>query len=113
MSEEFLHDPIGEENRTISGWYMAHKEFKLNFNGDELLVVIGAGVIDNSCCGVGGCSYALIPGYIKKFKYRTDPETNQQVSTVEHVSDENDKKEIERLIKQTDYVTQVIFMQKV
>lgn len=63
-TREFIHRPIGEEVRAISGSYTLEKEMKLPHADREVLVVLGHAFIDSSCCGVAGCRYAFVPGYL-------------------------------------------------
>ncbi len=91
---------------TISGYYTIEKEESIDFKGRDLLCVTGMGVIDSSCCGVGGCRYALVPGYVKSS--RRD-EGGSIISEVEPVGIPEEKAEITRLLKEQEVVTQVEF----
>ncbi|MCK4817392.1 hypothetical protein KA005_16600 [bacterium] len=108
MIREYIHEKMNQEIETISGHYMFYKEVRLPFNNCEILYVVGCAVIDNSCCGVGGCGYALVPGYIVSWESRIDNQ-GRYVSEVEPIRDQSTQKEVNQLIKKTEIVTQVQF----
>jgi hypothetical protein len=88
--------------------YILSQEKRLSYNGREVLYFIGCAVVDASCCGPGGCSYALVPGYVKQWKYRLTPE-NLPVTQVEPIGNKDVQKALQRLIKKKDPVQQVDF----
>ena len=106
--KDFIHPVINEEVRTISGYYVLARENRFAFNGREVLYYIGCAIVDSSCCAPGGCAYALVPGYIRQWKYKLNPE-NLSVSQVEPIRDTGDQAEIRRLIIKKDAVQQVNF----
>jgi hypothetical protein len=91
---------------TISGYYTIDKEESINFKGRLLLCVTGMGIIDSSCCGVGGCRYALVPGYLQASK---QDQNGSIISEVEPVSDKEEQAEIIKILKEQEAVTQVEF----
>ena len=72
MPREYTHSELNKEVYSIAGYYIPQKEVKLEYNDREVLYVVGLGVIDSSCCGVGGCRYALVPGYLVSWKNKTN-----------------------------------------
>jgi hypothetical protein len=106
--KDFIHPVLNEEVRTISGHYELARENRFAFKGREVLYYIGCAVVDSSCCAPGGCAYALVPGYIRQWKYKLNPE-NLSVSQVEPIRDAGDQAEIRRLIIKEDPVQQVNF----
>ena len=106
--KDFIHPVINEEVRTISGYYVLARENRFAFNGREVLYYIGCAIVDSSCCAPGGCAYALVPGYIRQWKYKLNPE-NLSVSQVEPIRDAGVQSEIRRLIMKKDAVQQVNF----
>lgn len=106
--QDFTHEEIGKEVEAISGHYQVEKEMQLDVGGREVLGILGTAIWDRSCCGMGGCRYALVPGYIVGYKIKTN-EKGQSVSEVETISDEAIQKEIKRLIEGNEYVQQVNF----
>ena len=107
MIREYTHE-IGREVRSISGGYELEKEGKFEIDGREVLYVVGNAVVDSSCCGVWGCRYALVPGYVKKFKTRQD-EQGLWISEVEPIIDRTTRQEITRVLKEKEIVQQVQF----
>ncbi|MCD6225436.1 MAG: hypothetical protein J7K32_07980 [Deltaproteobacteria bacterium] len=91
---------------TISGYYTIEKEESIDFKGRDLLCVTGMGVIDSSCCGVGGCRYALVPGYVQS---SDQDENGVIISEVEPVFSKEEKAEITKILKEQKVVTQVEF----
>ena len=106
--KDFIHPVINEEVRTISGYYVLARENRFAFNGREVLYYIGCAIVDSSCCAAGGCAYALVPGYIRQWKYKLNPE-NLSVSQVEPIRDKDYQEELRRLIKEKESVQQVNF----
>ena len=107
MIREYTHE-LGREVRSISGGYELEMEGKLQIDGREVLYVVGNGVVDSSCCGVGGCRYALVPGYVRQFKTRQD-EQGLWISEVEPIIDRATRQEITRVLKEKEIVQQVQF----
>ena len=108
MSQEYVHR-LGDEIRSISGGYTLQKEGFLELGGREVLYAVGYGVMDSTCCGVGGCRYALVPGYVKAHKVRQNPE-GLWVSDVEPVEDAGARDDITRAIQRREEVQQVQFL---
>ena len=106
---EYIHQTLNSdaEIKTISGHFTVEKEKRLAYKDKSILCVIGMGIIDSSCCGVGGCRYALVPGYIRQWKKKN--KSGLHISEVEPISDENVKKELSNILKEAEVVTQVDF----
>ena len=109
MIQEYIHEDIGSEIDAISGHYSFHKEAKLLFGKREVLYIVGSAVVDTSCCGAGGCGFAIVPGYIVSWKTKTD-EQGKFISEVEPVSDKSTQKRITKLIEHSEIVNQVQFL---
>jgi len=107
MIREYKHE-LNREVRSISGGYEFEKEGSLQIDAREVLYVVGNAVVDSSCCGVGGCRYALVPGYVKKFKTRQD-DHGLWISEVEPIIDRATRQEITRVLKEKEVVQQVQF----
>ena len=107
MVEEFVHHPMNQEITAISGFYELIREERLMHRGQEVLYVVGHGVFDG-CCGVGGCAFALVPGFIRTWKAMSKGDL--PVSQVEPVASEGVKKSIRSLIRSNEAVTQVNFL---
>ncbi|MFH1625859.1 MAG: hypothetical protein ABID54_12005 [Pseudomonadota bacterium] len=108
MIRKYSHEELNREVRSIAGYYVPLEEKKLTYKGREVLYVIGQAAIDNSCCGTGGCRYALIPGYLVEWKNATDDAGNP-VSEVETVADEDSKTELARILNEKEAITQIDF----
>jgi hypothetical protein len=106
--EDFIHPLLNEEIRTIGGAFMLIREERLAYNGREVLYYLGCAVADASCCGPGGFSYARVPGYIERWKYRSTPD-HRPVTRVEPIGREDIQKALRRLIMEKDPVQQVNF----
>lgn len=104
----YTHEELNKEVRSIGGYYIPEEEKRLKYSGREVFYVIGHGVIDNSCCGVGGCRYALIPGYVVAWKNKAD-ETGNLVSEVETIVDKDSKTELAGILKEKETITQIEF----
>jgi len=108
MTKEYTHAELGEEVRSITGYYIPEKEIKLKYKNREFVYVFGAAVVDNSCCGVGGCGYALVPGYVVKWKSKKNKE-GLPVSDVEPIRDDADKQAISDIVEKKEGVGDVNF----
>ncbi len=95
--EEYVHEELNRKVYSISGYYLYSEEGLLPFKEGEVLYLAGIGVVDNSCCGVGGCCFVRIPGYIVSWKDRKDG-SGRVISTVEPITEEAEKQEITKLI---------------
>jgi hypothetical protein len=94
--------------QSISGRYELEKEARIRVDGKNVLYVVGNAIVDSSCCGVGGCRYALVPGYLQRYKIRKN-DHGLWVSEVEPVVDPESRKKITQLIKRKEWVNQVQF----
>ena len=105
---DFAHLELNMEIETISGHYMYQNECRLDFEGNEILYYTGYGLTNTSCCGPGGCTFSLVAGFIKKWKYRLNEE-NIAVTEVEQILDEKIRKKIEAVIIKKENTMQVNF----
>jgi len=106
--KEFVHYNIKESVRAIGGEYTLTKEVRMPFEGEELLYITGYAVFDTSCCGSGGCGYAIVPGFIKDWK-TSRAENNRHVSRVLPITDPAIREQIRMLIKKEEMVQEVRF----
>ncbi|MEE9497185.1 MAG: hypothetical protein V3V39_11715 [Desulfobacterales bacterium] len=109
VPKDYIHPVLNEEIRTISGHYILRTENRLPFNDRQVLYFIGCAVVDSSCCGTGGCAYALVPGYIRQWKYKLNA-GNLSVTKVELIRDKGDRQQLGQLIKEKEGVQQVNFI---
>ena len=106
--QDFTHPKLGQEITAIGGHYVFNHERRLSFDGHDVLYLVGYAVVDTSCCGVGGCAYAMVAGYVRAWKYKKN-ETNESISQIEPVCDVDDQVAIRRLIKKIEAVQQVTY----
>jgi hypothetical protein len=106
--KDYIHPVLNEEIRTISGHYILSSENRLPFNDRQVLYFTGYAVVDSSCCGTGGCAYALVPGYIRQWKYKLNA-GNLAVTQVKPIQDKADRHALRLLIKEKEGVQQVNF----
>ena len=92
---KYVHNEIGKEVRSISGFYVYNEEQRLRLGDRYVLCIIGTCVIDNSCCGTGGFNFIKVPGYITSWKTGIDA-SGDAVSEVEPVQSEEEKEEIKK-----------------
>jgi hypothetical protein len=104
----YVHQELNQDIAAIGGHYVLTREVRLPFHGREVLYLVGCAVVDTSCCGAGGCAYALVPGFILEWKSQTDGD-GLAVSQVEPIRDKALQREIGRLIKEAEPVHQVTF----
>ncbi len=107
--KDYIHPVLNQEIRTISGHYILSRENRLPFNDRQVLYFIGCAVVDSSCCGTGGCAYALVPGYTRQWKFKLNA-GNLSVTQVEPIRDKTDRQALRLLIKAKERVQQVNFM---
>jgi hypothetical protein len=104
----YIHRPIGEEVRAIGGSYTLEKEIRLHHADREVLMVLGHAYIDSSCCGVAGCRYAFVPGWLQGW-HDGSSEEGLPVSTVESIRDPAQQRAIEKLIRRQELIQSIEF----
>ena len=104
---EYVH-AVETEVRAISGGYRIEKEVLLAIDGRDVLCLVGTGQVDSSCCGVGGCHFAYVPGYMVGYRVRQD-QNGQWISLVEPVTDQDARNRVRRILEETEIVQQVNF----
>jgi len=111
MSEkekDFVHVELDKEITAIGGHYVLTKEVRLPYQNREILYLAGYAVYDTTCCGAGGCGYALVAGYIENWKYKTNG-NGQAVTKTEPITDKNIQQDVRTLIEKSELVNQVRF----
>lgn len=110
MKKDYIHPKLNEEVTSIAGSYTPEREIKVNVNDRDILAVIGFGVVDTSCCGMGGGRFAVVPGYIVDYKYAENDE-GRSMSQVEPIEDDWDvRREIIRRIEEQESYCNVRFL---
>ena len=107
MERDFVHHPLNQEVTAIGGSYVLQREERMAYGGREVLYVVGFGVFD-ACCGVGGCSFALVPGFI--LRWREGFRDGLTVSAVEPIAGEDEREALRRSIMSREDVAQVNFL---
>ena len=105
---DFVHPELNEEVRAIGGHYVLTKEIRTSLRSNAVLYFVGYAVIDTSCCGVGGCIYATVPGFISKWKYKKTI-NNRPVSMIKPIRDPAIQREIRKLIEDREKIHQINF----
>jgi hypothetical protein len=107
--KDFSHPELNVQVTAIGGSYFMLKECRLRLNDTEILYLIGTAIFDTTCCGTGGCAYALVPGMILKWQYKKDADS-RPVSRVKSISGDRIRKKIREMILKKESVYQVDFM---
>jgi hypothetical protein len=105
---EYAHRDLDQEVTAIGGHYRFCKEARIAFRGRPVLYLAGYAIFDSTCCGVGGCGYALVQGFVDNWKYRSDSE-GFPISRVEEIGEPDIQVELGRLIQAEEKVQQVVF----
>lgn len=106
---DFVHLPLNQEITAIGGHYTLVKEKRFTFKGRDILYLIGSAAFDTSCCGIGGCVYALVPGVVLDWKIRENQE-GHAVSEIDPIRGEAIKSEIRSYLIEKEKVHQVQFL---
>jgi hypothetical protein len=83
---EFTHPELGEEIRSLAGYYVPREEQVMLYQGKEVLLLMGDACIDSSCCGCASWSYIQVPGFLVKKHVRGSGE-KPGVSEVDTIED--------------------------
>ncbi len=105
---KYTHLEIGEENRSISGYYSVVKEVRLEYQGKQVLYVVGQAVLDTSCCGYSSFTYAIVPGYIIEWQGDKSAQ-GLPVSEVEPIRDKNVQAAIAAAIRAEEAIHNIQF----
>lgn len=107
-SFEYVHRGLDREVTAIGGHYRFDREVQIAFRGQQVLYLCGYALYDTSCCGLGGCGYALVQGVVERWQYRRDPE-GFPITRLAVIDDPDCQRELDRLIQDQEAVSQVIF----
>lgn len=106
---EFIHPLIDQEVEAIGGRYVVLKEELMDFQGRQVLYLVASASFDSTCCGNGGCAYAIVPGFLVEFRAgRHDDGTYK--SLVEPIVDEGAREDLKAGIMAREHVSQVNFL---
>ena len=107
-SFEYVHRGLDREVTAIGGHYRFDREAQIAFRGQQVLYLCGYALYDTSCCGPGGCGYALVQGVVERWQYRRDPE-GFPITRLAVIDDPDSQRKLGRLIQGQEAVSQVIF----
>ncbi len=99
----YTHLELNKDVPTPSGYYSPLKEVRLNYNGREVLYAVSQAVIESSCCGANDYASAQVPGYIVGWKVQQNKQ-GMPVSIIEPITDEKDRDEIRRIIRNNENI---------
>lgn len=105
---DFVHEKLNQEIDAIGGHYLFTDEIRLPYGDREILVLVGSAVFDRTCCGYAGFGYALVPGFIMDWKYKTNKD-GLSVSRMELIRHEALQAKVRSLINQKESIQQVKF----
>jgi hypothetical protein len=83
---EFTHPELGQEIRSLAGYYVPREEQIMPYRGKEVLLLLGDACIDSSCCGCASWSYIQVPGFLVRKHVRGGGE-KPEVSEVDSIED--------------------------
>jgi len=104
----YTHSGLNQPVTAIGGYYVLVKEVRLPYRGREVLYLVGHAAFDTSCCGPGGCAYALVPGFVARWQSGRTPD-GLAVSQVEPIRNPETQHDVRNLIEKQETVQQVIF----
>ncbi len=107
--KEYYHDELNKEVKAIGGRYLLTHEKRLCVDGKEILYLTGYALFDSTCCGAGGCTYAVVQGTIRNWKNRKD-ENGGFVTDINPIRDKDLQKKIKGLILKDKMLNQMVFI---
>jgi hypothetical protein len=108
LIKEYIHQPLGQEVTAISGHYVFTEEIRLPFEGKEIFYLKGYAVVDTSCCGLSGCGFVHVMGFIHDWKAGKNLD-GLYVSQYEPIVDPDLRKKIRAFIQSEEVFHQVQF----
>ena len=70
MLLDYVHPALNSEITAIGGYYIFLKEVTLPYQGRMIFYLVGCAVFNSTCCGSGGVSFARVPGFVHRYKYK-------------------------------------------
>lgn len=108
MLLEVTHPILNQEITAIGGHYTFLNEKLLTFENKTVLYFSGCSLLDSTCCGTGGVSFARVSGFVHDLKYKKTL-AGVPVSLVEPISDRSVQKKLSQMIRYKENVNQVEF----
>jgi hypothetical protein len=106
----YAHPELGETVTAIGGHYKLIEEHAMEVEGRKLLFFTGYALYDTSCCGTGGCGYAVVPGFVEHHRSREN-DGGRPVSMVSPVTGERLRRNVIKAIKARVPVQHVNFLE--
>jgi hypothetical protein len=106
---DYRHPHCNTQVTAIGGHYVFTHEHRLTIDGRTALVFEGYGVAETSCCGTGGCRYAVVPGDLRAYRYACTP-GGHWVSRVSPVRRESRRRVIRDWLIRRRQVQHVVFL---
>ena len=109
----YTHLPLNQDAEAFAGYYTPEKEVRMEFQGREILYVIGHVVVECGCAlGYSGAPtnywYATVPGYIVSWLMEKNKK-GVPVTEVEPITDTAVQNEIRKIILKKESVARVDF----
>ena len=106
----YTHPELNAQVTAIGGTYVFTGEQALPFQDQQVLVFTGYAVLDTACCGAGGgCTYALVPGFIDTYRCRQNDD-GKWLSRVRYIRDAAVRQSITARVLSSSGVQQVQFL---
>ena len=96
-TREYTHQELRTDYTGLAGYYCPYKEVKLDYQGRQVLYIVGHAAIESSCCGISNWDYVLVPGYILNWQ-KSANEHGLPVSLVEPIHDPAIRAELSQMI---------------
>jgi len=103
-----VHPVLDEPVTAIGGYYELTSEHTLVHAERTVLYATGFAEVDSSCCGVDGCAFAVVSGFLVEADIGDDDRGNRRCA-VERVRDEDAKRAIRQQLEAAHPITQVTF----
>ena len=108
MIVDYVHRPLNQEITAIGGHYIITEEIRVPFQERVVLYLKGYAVMDTSCCGLKGCAFIHVKGFVVEWKVKTNPE-GLVMTQVEQITDEGMRKRIRKSLQSKEVFHQVQF----
>jgi len=105
---EYIHRPLGESVVAIGGSFRITEEKRMACDGQDVLYLLSIAHMDNACCGVWGCYYAIVKGFVRAWKHMQDQQ-GYAMTRVVPVDNPKEQEQIRNKIMSEEMVQQVIF----
>jgi len=105
---EYIHRPLDQEITAIGGHYVVTDEVRFSIAGQELFYLKGYAVADTSCCGLGGCAFVHVKGFVQDWKGAMSSE-GLQISRYKNIEDEGLQEKIRDIIQSKEVFHQIQF----